>query len=126
MLLGHIPTEPAPPPVQTPTERQRTEQLAKLLTEQEKVAKRVQECKGRVERAKAKLQEEEASLELANREYEGASRQVEAHKAETSRLAKEAEIPRVEEVGSDMEVEGGTDTGKRLALILRRVRNGRL
>ena len=69
-----------------------------------------------MERAKAKLQEEETSLELANGEYGGMSRQVEAHKAETNRLAREAEVPRVEEVGFDMDVEGGTDTGEEVGV----------
>ena len=65
--------------------------------------------KERVDRAKAKLQKEEVSLTLVTGELEGGTKQVEAHKAETVRLAAEAAAPRVEEVGSDMDVEGGGD-----------------
>ena len=76
----------------------------------------MQEGKERVDRAKAKLQEDEASLTLFTGELEGVTRQVEAHKAETVRLATEAAARRVEEVGSDMEVEGGTDTGEEVGV----------
>ena len=75
----------------------------------------MQEGKERVERAKAKLQEDEASLMLVTGEL-GVTRQVEAHKAETVRLATVAAAPRVEDVGSDMDTEGGSDTGEEVGV----------
>ena len=105
LLRDHIPQVP---PAHTPTERQRAEHFARLTAEQEKLTKRLQEEKERIERARAKLQEEE--------ELEGVTRQVETHKAEDFRRAREARVPRVEEVGPDMDIEGGTDAGEEVGV----------
>ena len=105
LIRDHIPPVPAPAPVQTPTERQKAEQFARLVAEQEKLTKRLAEGRDRIER-----------MTVVAGEVEGVTRQVEAHKAETVRRATEATAPRVEEVGSDMDVGGGSDTGEEVGV----------
>ena len=102
-----LPAKPEPAPVKTPTEAQRAEVFAQLTKRQDGLAKRVKDGQGRVEAAKAKVRQEEAVVE----ELERVSDQVDAHRAENLRRAEEAKAPRVEEVGSDMDLEAESSSG---------------
>ena len=106
-----LPAKPAPAPVKTPTEAQRAEVFAQLTKRQDGLLRRVKDGQGRVEAAREKVRQEEAALEELQRELKGVSDQVDAHRAENLRRAEEAKAPRVDEVGSDMELEAGSSSG---------------
>ena len=106
-----LPAKPAPAPVKTPTEAQRAEVFAQLTKRQDGLLRRVKDGQGRVEAAREKVRQEEAALEELQRELKGVSDQVDAHRAENLRRAEEAKAPRVDEVGSDMDLEAGSSSG---------------
>ena len=106
-----LPAKPVPAPVKTPTEAQRAEVFAQLTKKQDGLARRVKDGQGRVEVAKAKVRQEEAAVEELERELKMVSDQVDAHRAENLRRAEEAKAPRVDEVGSDMDLEAGSSSG---------------
>ena len=108
---GRLPAKPVPAPVKTPTEAQRAEVFAQLTKRQDGLARRVKDGQGRVEVAKAKVRQEEAAVEELERELKVVSDQVDAHRAENLRRAEEAKAPRVDEVGSDMDLEAGSSSG---------------
>ena len=108
---GRLPAKPVPAPVKTPTEAQRAEVFAQLTRKQDGLARRVKDGQGRVEAARAKVRQEEAALVELERELKGVSDQVDAHRAENLRRAEEAKAPRVDEVGSDMDLEAGSSSG---------------
>ena len=108
---GRLPAKPEPAPVKTPTEAQRAEVFAQLTKRQDGLARRVKDGQGRVEVAKAKVRQEEAAVEELERELKVVSDQVDAHRAENLRRAEEAKAPRVDEVGSDMDLEAGSSSG---------------
>ena len=115
-MRDHIPKMLAPVPVQTPTERQRSEQFTRLLVEEEKLRKKLHDGRERLEKAEAKIREDEASLEGVSRELEGIQQQLEAHRTEDIRRAWEARGARVEEVASDMDIEGRSETGEEVGV----------
>ena len=78
-IREHLPQVLAPAPARTPTERQRLEQLGQMLSHQER---------------------------LWN--WRGLESRLTLTKAEDARREREAKAPRVEEVNSDMDVEGGS------------------
>ena len=108
---GRLPAKPVPAPVKTPTEAQRAEVFAQLTKKQDGLARRVKDGQGRVEAARAKVLQEEAALVELERELKGVSDQVDAHRAENLRRAEEAKAPRVDEVGSDMDLEAVSSSG---------------
>ena len=108
---GRLPAKPEPAPVKTPTEAQRAEVFAQLTKRQDGLMKRVKEGQVRVDAAKAKVRQEEAVVEELERELKVVSDQVDAHRAENLRRAEEAKAPRVQEVGSDMDLEAACSSG---------------
>ena len=108
---GRLPAKPVPAPVKTPTEAQRAEVFAQLTRRRDGLMKRVKDGQGRVEVARAKVRQEEAAVEELERELKMVSDQVDAHRAEDLRRAEEAKAPRVDEVGSDMDLEAGSSSG---------------
>ena len=108
---GRLPAKPEPAPVKTPTEAQRAEVFAQLTRRQDGLMKRVKEGQVRVDAAKAKVRQEEAVVEELERELKVVSDQVDAHRAENLRRAEEAKAPRVQEVGSDMDLEAACSSG---------------
>ena len=106
-----LPAKPEPAPVKTPTEAQRAEVFAQLTRRRDGLMKRVKEGQVRVDAAKAKVRQEEAVVEELERDLKAVSDQVDAHRAENLRRAEEAKAPRVEEVGSDMDLEAESSSG---------------
>ena len=111
-----IPAAPEPAPVQTPTEAQRAEVFAKLTRQRDGLIRRVKDGKDRLEAARARVRQEEAAVGELEKELKSVSDQVDAHRAENLRRAEEAKAPRVEEMGSDMDLEGGSSNGDEVGM----------
>ena len=65
---------------------------------------------------RAKIQEDEASMEALARELAAVTEQIQGHKAEDVRRVREAKPQGVEKVTSDMDVEGGSNSGEEVGV----------
>ena len=113
LLKDRLPPEPVPAPPKSPTEQERARKYGQLLDQEMRLKEGFVDGRGRLDRAKEKVRQEEERLEKAERELRGVEEQIEAFRAESREkenkrmaVARSAWGPSIEEVASDMDVEG--------------------